>query len=101
MFQAMGAVGFGHRAGVELLATGEHARARDPELRDRLTPQEQQVAQLAAEGESNAQIAAQLFISQHTVAYHLRKVFAKLGVSKRRQLAGALGEELETAAFTT
>ena len=95
MFQAMGAVGFGHRAGVELLATGEHARARDPELRDQLTPQEQQVAQLAAEGESNADIAAQLFISQHTVAYHLRKVFSKLGVTKRRQLAGALGDQLE------
>ena len=95
MFQAMGAVGFGHRAGVELLATGEHARTRDPELRDRLTPQEQQVAQLAAEGESNADIAAQLFISQHTVAYHLRKVFAKLGVTKRRQLTGVLGEQLE------
>jgi ATP/maltotriose-dependent transcriptional regulator MalT len=101
MFQAMGGAAFAHRAGVELLATGEHARVRDPELRDQLTPQEQQVAQLAAEGESNAEIAAQLFISQHTVAYHLRKVFAKLGVNKRGQLVDALGAQLETVALPT
>ena len=101
MFQAMGAMAFAHRASVELLATGEHARARVDELRDQLTPQEQQVAQLAAEGGSNVEIAAQLFISQHTVAYHLRKVFAKLGVTKRHQLAHALGDQLEAAAFST
>jgi DNA-binding CsgD family transcriptional regulator len=91
MLQAMGAGAFAHRAEVELLATGERARARVSETRDLLTPQERQVAQLAADGESNAEIAAQLFISTHTVAYHLRKVFSKLGVSSRNQLAGALG----------
>jgi RNA polymerase sigma factor (sigma-70 family) len=95
MLQAMGAGAFAHRAEVELLATGERARARVDEARDQLTPQERQVAQLAAEGESNAEIAAQLFISPHTVAYHLRKVFNKLSVSSRNQLAKALGESLQ------
>lgn len=95
MLQAMGAGAFAHRAEVELLATGERARARVSETRDLLTPQERHVAQLAADGESNAGIAAQLFISPHTVAYHLRKVFNKLGVSSRNQLAGALGEPLQ------
>jgi DNA-binding CsgD family transcriptional regulator len=98
MLQAMGAGAFAHRAEVELLATGERARTRVDETRDQLTPQERQVAQLAAEGESNAEIAAQLFISPHTVAYHLRKVFNKLSVSSRNQLAGALGEPLQPSA---
>jgi DNA-binding CsgD family transcriptional regulator len=95
MFQATGGGAFAHRARVELLATGEHARARVSETLDELTPQEKQIAQLAADGESNAEIAAQLFISPHTVAYHLRKVYSKLGVSSRNQLAGAMGEQRE------
>jgi DNA-binding CsgD family transcriptional regulator len=98
MLQATGGGAFAHRARVELLATGEHARARVEETRDDLTPQEKQIAQMAADGESNAEIAAQLFISPHTVAYHLRKVFTKLGVSSRNQLARAMGEQREPAA---
>ncbi|HSO98061.1 MAG TPA: LuxR family transcriptional regulator [Solirubrobacteraceae bacterium] len=97
LFEAMGAGAFAHRAGVELLATGEHARVRAPDTRDQLTPQEQQIARLAAEGESNAQIAAQLFISPHTVAYHLHKVFGKLNVTSRNQLSRALGDQLAPA----
>ena len=97
IFEAMGAAAFAHRARVELLATGEHARARAPETRDQLTPQEQQIARLAAEGESNAQIAAQLFISPHTVAYHLHKVFGKLNVTSRNALSRALGDQLTPA----
>jgi DNA-binding CsgD family transcriptional regulator len=90
MFQTMGAGLFAQRARVELLATGEHVRTRDPSRADELTSQEQQVAELAAAGESNADIAAQLFISPHTVAYHLRKVYNKLGVKSRNRLRDVL-----------
>jgi DNA-binding CsgD family transcriptional regulator len=81
---------FAERARRELVATGEHVRRRTVETRDDLTAQERQVALLARDGMSNVEIGAQLFLSQHTVAYHLRKVFSKLGISSRRELAVAL-----------
>jgi DNA-binding CsgD family transcriptional regulator len=87
MLEAMGAQGFAARAAAELLATGERARANTPATNLDLTSQEARVAGLAADGETNNQIAAQLFISPRTVEYHLSKVFAKLGVSSRAQLA--------------
>ncbi len=87
MLEAMGAKGFAARAAAELRATGERARPRTPAATLDLTSQEARVAGLAAEGETNNQIAAELFISRHTVEYHLSKVFAKLGVSSRAQLA--------------
>jgi DNA-binding CsgD family transcriptional regulator len=90
MFQETGGWAFANRASVELLATGEHARARADDTRDALTPQERQVAELAADGHSNAEIGAQLFISPHTVAYHLRKVFTKLGVTSRHELGAVI-----------
>jgi len=86
MFTSMGAEGFAGRAEGELIATGERVRKHTVETRDELTSQEAQVAQLASEGLSNSEIGARLFISQHTVAYHLRKVFSKLDISSRSQL---------------
>jgi DNA-binding CsgD family transcriptional regulator len=92
MFTDMGTDAFAARAERELLATGERVRKRTVETRDELTPQEAQIAKLASEGLSNADIGARLFISQHTVAYHLRKVFSKLGITSRNQLDRVLPE---------
>jgi DNA-binding CsgD family transcriptional regulator len=91
MFAAMGADHLAEVAGAELRATGERARARRPETTFDLTPQEAHIAGLAAGGASNNEIAAQLFISPSTVDYHLRKVYRKLNVTSRAQLARSLG----------
>ena len=89
-FTHVRAAGFVERARRELLATGETARRRTVETRDELTPQEAQIAHLAADGQTNPEIGAQLFISPRTVEWHLRKVFRKLRVSSRRELGLAL-----------
>jgi DNA-binding CsgD family transcriptional regulator len=87
MFTAMGADGFAEQASTELRATGERARARTPETAFDLTPREAGVADLAAAGASNNEIAAQLFITPSTVEHHLASVFRKLGITSRTQLA--------------
>jgi DNA-binding CsgD family transcriptional regulator len=87
MFADFGMEAFTERARVELEATGEHARKRTTDTLGDLTPQEAQISRLVAEGQTNREIAAQLFISSSTVEYHLRKAFRKLGVSSRMQLA--------------
>jgi len=87
MFDAMGMAGFAARARAELRATGERARPRSPGAPEVLTPQEEQITRLVAEHLTNREIAARLFISASTVEYHLRKIFRKLGVSSRAQLA--------------
>ncbi len=82
----MGAVAFIDRATVELRATGDRVVANRADPGEQLTAQEARVAQLAADGATNQMIAAELFISAHTVGYHLTKAFRKLGVTSRAQL---------------
>jgi DNA-binding CsgD family transcriptional regulator len=89
VFDSVGMEAFANRARVELLATGEHVRSRAVATQDQLTPQEEQIARLARDGLSNAEISAQLFLSPRTIEWHLRKVFAKLEISSRRDLRTA------------
>jgi DNA-binding NarL/FixJ family response regulator len=90
MFNDMGMEAFADRTRRELIATGETVRKRQAETRDELTPQEEQIAQLARDGLTNAEIGGQLFLSPRTVEWHLKKVFGKLGISSRRGLDEAL-----------
>jgi len=92
----MGARGFAARALRELQATGETARKRVDETRDDLTAQESEIARLAADGYTNPEIGAMLFISARTVEWHLRKVYPKLGVTSRRELRRALPRNLSS-----
>ena len=92
IFTRLGMDAFAERARVELRAAGELASNRAVHSADDLTPQELQIARLASEGASNAEIAARLFISASTVEYHLRKVFRKLGITTRVRIGHALGE---------
>jgi DNA-binding NarL/FixJ family response regulator len=85
-FERLGCESWAERARTELRATGETARKRHPSTLDELTAQELQVVRLVAEGLSNRDVAAQLFISPRTVDYHLRKVFRKVGISSRTEL---------------
>jgi DNA-binding CsgD family transcriptional regulator len=94
----MGMEAFAERARRELVATGETVRKVSVEARDELTAQEAQIARMAAEGSSNPEIAAQLFLSPRTVEWHLSKVFIKLGIRTRRDLRDALPSSELTAA---
>jgi DNA-binding CsgD family transcriptional regulator len=87
LFRQVGAPPWEERAEAELRATGETVRRRDPSTLDQLTPQELQIAGLVADGLTNRQIAAQLYLSPRTIDYHLRKIFSKLGVTSRTELA--------------
>jgi DNA-binding NarL/FixJ family response regulator len=99
MFDAIGMEAFAERTRTELLATGLKVRKRDDETRDQLTPQEGQIARLARDGLSNPEIGAMLFLSRRTVEWHLHKVFAKLDISSRKELADALAEQDQPAAI--
>jgi len=95
MLAAIGMEAFAERARRELIATGEKVRKRSVETRDQLTPQEGQIARLARDGHTNQEIGAQLFLSARTVEWHLRKIFAKLGISSRRELLAALAQSAQ------
>ncbi|GAY14009.1 LuxR family transcriptional regulator [Mycobacterium sp. shizuoka-1] len=93
LFDRLEAPAFADRARAELAATGERSTGRKLVGGVELSPQEASVARMAADGHTNAEIGATLFISSNTVDYHLRKVFAKVGVSSRRQLAERFGAD--------
>ena len=92
-FDALGCASWSGRARHELRASGESSRRRDPEARDRLTAQELQIAQLAAEGLTNREIGQRLYLSHRTIATHLYRIFPKLEISARSELAAALAAD--------
>jgi DNA-binding NarL/FixJ family response regulator len=89
-FDALGLTSWAERARQELRASGEASRSRSADAIDHLTPQELQIAQLAARGLSNREIGQQLYLSHRTVGFHLYRIFPKLDVTSRAQLGAAL-----------
>jgi len=91
---ACGAAPLAERAGAELLASGARPRRAALSGPDALTPSERRVADLAASGMSNREIAEQLVVTVRTVEFHLSRAYAKLDISSRRELAARLGREV-------
>lgn len=89
-FEAMGCAAWGDQARRELRASGESSSRRDLAARDQLTAQELQIAQLAAQGLSNRDIAQRLYLSHRTIGTHLYRIFPKLGITSRGELRSAL-----------
>jgi DNA-binding CsgD family transcriptional regulator len=89
-FDALGAAGWADRARQELRASGETSRHRVPQARDGLTPQELQIALMAADGLTNREIGQRLYLSHRTIGSHLHRLFPKLGIASRAQLRTAL-----------
>jgi DNA-binding NarL/FixJ family response regulator len=89
-FDALGAIPWGELARQELRASGEVSRSRTPAMRDQLSPQELQIAQMASEGLSNREIGQRLYLSHRTVGFHLYHIFPKLGITARSGLRSAL-----------
>jgi DNA-binding CsgD family transcriptional regulator len=94
---AYGALPWAERARQELRASGETSHPHEPSSRDRLTPQELQIALLAADGLSNREIGERLYLSPRTVGFYLHKIFPKLEITSRAQLNAALGGGRTTA----
>ena len=98
-FELLGAASWAERASGELRATGQATlRVSEPGPLARLTPQEFQIARMAVAGVSNRDIAAQLFLSHRTIAYHLYKAYPKLGITSRAELARFFGPANDTRA---
>jgi DNA-binding CsgD family transcriptional regulator len=89
-FDALGAAGWADRARQELRASGETSRHRVPQARDSLTPQELQIALMAADGLTNREIGQRLYLSHRTIGSHLHRLLPKLGIASRAQLRTAL-----------
>jgi DNA-binding NarL/FixJ family response regulator len=85
-FDALDLIPWGDRARGELRASGETSRRRTPDARDQLTPQELQIAQMAAEGLTNREIGQRLYLSHRTISSHLHRIFPKLGITSRAEL---------------
>ncbi|MEU8379197.1 AAA family ATPase [Streptosporangium sp. NPDC048865] len=96
-FDALGMAAWGERARRELRGAGESSPNRDPDAREKLTPHELGIARLAAEGLTNREIGQRLYLSHRTVGTHLHRIFPKLGVSSRADLARMLNAHEETA----
>jgi ATP/maltotriose-dependent transcriptional regulator MalT len=92
-FDAIGTPAWAERARQELRAAGETSQGRKPEIWDQLSPQELQIASMAAEGLSNREIAQRLYLSPRTVGSHLYRVFPKLGITSRTQLSSTLARQ--------
>ena len=97
LFDALGFEPASERARQELRASGETSRRRVPETWDQLSPQELQIARLAADGLTNREIGQQLYLSHRTVASHLYRVFPKLGVTSRAQLAAMFAHDKDSS----
>lgn len=95
-FDALGIIPWAERARRELRASGETSRRRIPDARDQLTPQELQIAQLAADGLTNREIGEKLYLSHRTISSHLHRIFPKLGITARSALRAALGQSEST-----
>jgi DNA-binding CsgD family transcriptional regulator len=100
IFEEAQAAPWAERARTELLATGETARKRDPSTIDQLTPQELQISRFVSQGLRNKEVAARLFLSPRTIDYHLRKVYVKLGITSRFELAQLTLAQVSTSAAT-
>jgi hypothetical protein len=97
-FDALGLTPWADRARQELRASGETSRRRPVDIGDRLTPQELQIARLAAAGLTNREIGERLYLSRRTISTHLYRIFPKLGVSSRADLGGVLGPAAQEGA---
>ncbi|TQM26411.1 ATP-binding protein [Nocardia bhagyanarayanae] len=98
IFDAIGSTAWSERARLELRGAGESSPNRDPDARDRLTPHELSIARLAARGLTNREIGQRLYLSHRTVSTHLHRIFPKLGVSSRTDLAALLPADDDTIA---
>jgi DNA-binding CsgD family transcriptional regulator len=91
-FEGCGATPWAERARTELRASGLTPRRRQPAAREQLTPQELQIARLVAEGKTNRDVAATLFVTPKTVEFHLTRVYRKLGIHSRSELVRRMAD---------